>query len=250
MMQQLGGRFNPQDGFEDDICMYILGAIPYGGEPAASYFDVVDCGFARLSRVRGMTKGPVISVSEIQYKYFLDYFPKRKVHLIPHHHCNYHRETIPDRPVRRVGTIGGDSAIQWPHFAMDRMLKEIGVEWSYVNIYSRREQVVEYYKQLDVQIAWRPTHARGLVIHMNTIKLANAGSFGIPTVAFPEPAWTTEWGKDFVWVDTMYGLMKEVKRLKDDRAWYQEMSNRAKIRAEGYHIDRIAGLYRALPEAA
>ncbi|MFK5282474.1 hypothetical protein ACI3PL_23225, partial [Lacticaseibacillus paracasei] len=68
------------------------------------------------------------------------------------------------------------------------MLADMGLEWRFCNHYSKRRYVVDFYKEIDIQISFRPHHPRGIILHMNPLKLSNAGSFGIPTVGFPEPA--------------------------------------------------------------
>jgi hypothetical protein len=245
--ERLGGRVDPADGYEDDVCIYILGCYREDApEVKRAYYDVMDCGGARLSRVIGRTKGHIIAVSKAQWAEFCKL--PRAIYFIPHHHCNYEREQRPaDRPVRRIGCCGGDSAVQWPHDRMKVWAESIGLEWVFTNEYLRRERVVDFYKELDIQIVFRPTHSRGIPAHTNPVKLSNAGSFGIPTVAFPEVAYTPEWGSEsVVYADNMGAVMREVKRLKDDPVWYAEMAEAARMKAEQYHIDNIVPLYREL----
>jgi hypothetical protein len=218
--------------------------------PRAVYHDVMDCGWARIGRIL-RCPGDLLAVSETQYADLARVAPNRQIHLVPQHHCNFECELRPaDKPVRRVGCIGGDSAVQWPHYAIERMLGEVGLEWEFCSSYHRRKRILEFYRRIDIQISWRPTHARGLVLHMNPLKLSNAGSFGIPTVAFPEPAYMQEWPKACVYADTITVLIAQVRMLAEDPAWYAEMAQRARERAADYHIDRIADLYRQLPGAA
>lgn len=250
MAKILGGRVEPESDFENDVCIYILGRYELP-EVRYAYYDVMDCGYARLSRLKGRTKGPIIAVSEAQWIELKSYYPKREVIFIPHHHCNFDRETRPiDRPVLRVGCCGGDAAIQWPHDRVKVWLEQYGLEWVFMNEYLYRERVVEFYKNIDIQIVFRPTHSRGIPAHTSPLKLSNAGSFGIPTVAYPEVAFMPEWNSNsVVYADNMGELMRQVKRLKDDPAWYCQMSEAAREKSESYHIDNIAKLYRELPGA-
>lgn len=248
MAHHLGGKFNPTDGYENDCCVYVIGTSPAENkEPALAYHDVMDCGWGRISRVRRRTHGGIIALSQTHRDSLVEALPERTVYLIPQHHCNFLREAIPERPVLRVGAIGGDSAVQWPHHAVERMVNALGLEWHYESHYHRRWRVVEFYKTIDIQLSFRPTHARSIPLHMNCLKLANAGSFGIPTVAFPEPAYTTEWKDECLWGEGMEVIMWQIKRLKEDAGLYKEMASRARTKAEEYHIDHIADLYRALP---
>ena len=247
--ERVGGKVDPKEGYENDACVYLLGRTPDGDEPEYSYYDVMDCGYARLSRVKAGTKGAIITISKSQWNE-LRALP-RTIYFIPHHHVNYDRELRPkDRPVLKIGCCGGDSAIQWPHDRMKVWVGQYGLEWYYTNEYLLRDRVVDYYRQLDIQIVFRPTHTRGIPGHTNPIKLSNAGSFGIPTVAYPEIAYAGEWEPgEVIYADNMGELMKQVERLKNDKEYYAEASERARIKAEEYHIDKIIPMYEALPGA-
>lgn len=250
MAAYLGGKFRPESGYENDVCIYILGSYRYDGpEVRFAYYDVMDCGMARLQRIRRRTKGALISVSRTQFDNLRKTFPGRKVYFIPQHHCNFKREVRPDRPVATVGCCGGDAAVQWPHDRVKELLSGMGLSWEFCNELQSRKRVVEFYKKLDIQIVYRPTHNRGneMIAHSNPLKLSNAGSFGIPTVAYPEPSFTDEWKDECLYSDGMEGLMRLVEKLKDDRGFYGEMSDKAKAKSEEYHIDNIAPLYRQLP---
>lgn len=248
MAEKLGGRVNPESGYEDDVCIYILGTYRLdGGEVQHAYYDVMDCGLARLERIRRRTHGDVIAFSKTQYKDLIRILPGRNVHFIPQHHCNFDRETRPGRPILRVGCCGGDGAVQWPHDAIARYLKGMGLEWQFTNELHRRRGVVRFYRTLDIQIVFRPTCARyPNLFHMNPLKLSNAGSFGIPTVAWPEPSFTAEWSGSFLPVDSMAEMMAQVEKLKNDPGLYAEMAHRARAKAEEYHIDHIAERYKEL----
>ena len=253
MAEALEGRFNPEADYAGDCCIYVLGTSPTDGqEPACAFHDVIDCGWARLARVRAKWRhGGILAVSRVQEEALHEYFPNRRIFRIPQHHCNFDREQRPERPVRRVGCIGGESAVQWPHEALVRRFAEVGLEWVFASRYHRRRHVVEFYRTLDVQVSFRPTHERdeAFLRHMNCLKLANAGSFGIPTVAYPEPAYVAEWEKECLWTPTIDKVISEVKRLRDEPQLYADMAGRALEKAQEYHIDRIAEHYRALPMA-
>lgn len=249
----LGGRMDPTEGYENDVCIYILGTYRYK-EPEVkwSYYDVCDCGGARLQRIRTRTTGGIIAFSKSQFIELEKIMPGRKIYFIPHHHANFNRETRPKRPVLTVGCCGGDTAIQWPHQRLIDIFSGYGLQWMFVNHLRDRQKVLEFYRNLDIQIVYRPSHNRGnyMIPHGNPIKLSNAGSFGIPTVAFPEPAFTEEWGKnECLYNDGMGGIIKTVLRLKEEPAFYEDMAERVKVKAEEYHMDNIVKFYKALPGA-
>ena len=249
----LGGRVDPQNGYEDDVCIYILGIMRYDSpEVRWSYYDVCDCGYARLQRVRSRTKGGLIAISKSQFDYLKKVVPKREVYFIRQHHCNFKRELRPKRPVLTVGCCGGDAAVQWPHDRIKAILGQLGLQWMFLQELRNHQRVVDFYKQLDIQLVYRPTHSRGMdmMIHGNPLKLSNASSFGIPTVAFPEPAFTAEWNNgECLYCDGMNNAFSLIQKLKDEPAFYEDIAEKAKLKAEEYHIDNVAKLYRELPGA-
>jgi hypothetical protein len=248
MVDRLGGRINPESDYDDDVCIYILGCYRHDGpEVEHAYYDVMDCGTPRLGRIRSRTKGDVIAVSKVQHEELQRIFGPRKVRFIPQHHCNFNRELRPERRISTVGCCGGDAAVQYPHDPIRRKLKEMRLGWQFGNEMMRRERVVEFYRTLDIQIVFRPTCNRYRnLLHMNPLKLVNAGSFGIPTVAWPEPAFVTEWDGCFIPAYSMSEVMDQVRRLRDDPGLYAEMSARALAKAEEYHLDNIVKLYEEL----
>jgi glycosyltransferase involved in cell wall biosynthesis len=244
----LDGRIKPKEDYADDVCIYLLGMIPEGKEPENAYHDVIDCGGARLSRVRGLTRGPIISTSVSHHEAMKALFPDRDIFMIPHHHCNYFSEHRLERPVKVVGCLGGDDAVQLDHAELRRRLYDIGLEWRFSG-YSRmnREQIVEFYKGLDIQITFRNRHPRNILDHMNPIKLSNAASFGIPTVAYPEPGYAREWKDACLWATSIDEVVDLVRSLANEPDLYATWSEKAHRKSEEYHIDCIARKYEALP---
>ena len=240
------GRINPPDNYENDTCIYILGCMGKR-EVEHAHYDVIDCGSSRLKRIQRRTIGPVIVTSKTQYQDLKLFFNKRKMFLIPHHHCNFDNIHRPEREIKTVGCMGGDSAVQWPHEDIKKRLAEIGLEWKFSGYKPKqRQSVIDFYKTIDIQITYRTEHKRNLLLHMNPLKLNNAGSFGIPSVSFPEPAYIAEWEDSCLWGTSMDEIIKKVNLLATTPSLYNEMSERALIKSREYHIDKIAELYRGL----
>jgi len=80
----------------------------------------------------------------------------------------------------------------------------------------------------------------------NPLKLSNAGSFGIPTVAFPEENFVAEFDKCFLPANTVDEVVDSVYQLKTDQSLYNAMVSMARERAECYHISKVAEYYRKL----
>ena len=77
-------------------------------------------------------------------------------------------------------------------------------------------------------------------------KLVNAGSFGIPTVAYPEMNFVKEWDQCFVQADTMQKMIASLELLKNNKDYYLQMSQKALIKAEKNYIYHIGKLYKNL----
>ena len=248
MSSFLGGRINPTNDYQNDTCIYVLGCMGIRGkEVEHAYYDLIDCGTDRVSRIRRHTKGSIITTSKTQYTTLKPLFKRRKMFLIPHHHCNFESFKRPDRPVKVVGCIGGDSAVQFPHSLLKERLAEIGLNWKFSGYNPRdREAVVEFYKSIDIHLTYRTSHKRNLLLHMNPLKLNNAGSFGIPSVSYPEPAYKEEWKDSCLWGEDIDSIINNVQLLATNKELYAEMSNRASEKASEYHIDKIIPLYREL----
>lgn len=247
MADRLGGRVNPDSGYDNDICVYVM-IHPWGKEPENSWIDPVDLRYSRLARARRNTSKGVIAISLPQLDVFHSYFKGRELVFIPEHHCNFDRELRPpDRPVEVVGAIGGLNTIQWPHAEVEKALADMGLRFVFCGHFSKRQYVVDFYKSIDIQIVFRTSHMRGGEVRFrNPLKLGNAGSYGIPTVAYPEPSYISEWKDECLWGNTIQEVMEQVKRLKEDRELYKARAAIAWEKSQAYHIDEIAKKYREL----
>ena len=258
MADYLDGKKNPKSGFEDDICIYVK-VVPSKSYPKHSYIDVVDAPKA----VEWLKTHPdigVIAISQVAQRYLNKILNRKDVVFIPHHHCNYNRELIPQREVKTVGIMGSQNSFQYPIEEIRKKLKDIGLKllydfdhWEkYNNIPTKefkdsREKVVDYYKKIDIQIVWRPkAWSPQYNLLRSPLKLENTGSFGIPTIAYPEPSYVDEFGDCFLPAKTIDELLELVKKLKSDKEFYSETRLKALVRAENYHIDHIAKLYQNL----
>ena len=243
----LNGNINPNNNYENDICIYVLGAFGKGKEVPFAYYDVIDCGRSRLALLKKLTHGDIIVTSQTQFSDLKRFFRGRKLFLIPHHHCNFERFKQPVREVKVVGCMGGDSAVQWSHENIAQRLKEIGLEWKFSGYKSKsREDIVNFYKTIDIHLTYRISHHRQILLHMNPLKLNNAGSFGIPSVSFPEPSYFAEWKDSCLWGTNMDEIVNHIKFLAETPSFYKEMSEKAFLKAEEYHISNISKLYESL----
>jgi len=254
--QAIGAKLNPTEGYADDLCIYVkrppFHAASY---PKHTYIDTVD-GLAVIPWLIEHPDVGVIAISELAKRELIKHLHRTDIYVIPHHHCNYERLQRPDRPVKVVGIMGSKDSFQLPVEELRKRLADIGLTLQYDEdywpIYGKakdpRQKVVDFYKTVDIQVAFRPKSQRTLYAKFRCpLKLENAGSFGIPTVAFPELAFEDEWGDNFLHAHSMDEIIILIKMLKDYPEVYRKMSQKALEKAEGYHMDHIKQLYLSLP---
>jgi hypothetical protein len=255
MAQYLGGKENPTKGFKNDICIYVK-LFPPENHPKHSYLDVDDS-WQAAEYLKTHPELGVIAIAETAKDHLEKLLKRKNIIFIPHQHCNFERWMRPNRPVKTVGIVGTTGSFQFPIDVFRKELAKIGLELKYeVNFKLKyrstpdkemRLKVCDFYKTIDIQAVWRPNYKyprEGPFKNPN--KLENAGSFGIPTVSFPEPNFVREWNRCFIQVNSVRRLIKVCDRLKNDPRFYRWYARRALARAEDYHIDKIAKLYLKL----
>lgn len=196
-----------------------------------TYLDILDA----ERRVEWLVDHPKcgVIVASLSSKEYLEDLLKRPVILIPQHHCNYERLRRFRKSIRVAGVIGGPGAVQCD---LDELNRTLGIEFRWQQKYRSRQDVVDFYKDLDVQVVWR-LQQRPL---KNPLKIINAASFGIPTIAYPEIAYKEIDGLYFQ-AETMEHVAHALEIIRqgfDDDGLV--------MMAEKYHIERIAKLYEAL----
>ena len=223
MAEYLGARLNPEYGYEVDVCVYVK-IQPPETYPMKSYLDIID-GIERMGWIKKHRDIGVIASS----KSGMDYLAKNitnDLFYIPQHHCNFERHKREDREIRTIGVVGGKGAI---------MNDEIKRKLDILHIKpSNRVDAVRAYKQLDIQVIWRLS-SNPL---KNPLKIINAASYGIPTIAYPSKAYEEMEGYYYpVW--TVDEMIKKIKELK--AGWDAQ---RLIDKAEEFHIEHIAKLYK------
>ena len=252
MADYLNGKKNPKSGFENDVCIYVK-ILPPKNPPKRSYADVDDSVKLAEYLIANPNIG-VIATSNNAKDYLSDLLHRKDIVTIPHAHCNYERWVRPEREVKTVGIIGSKTSFQYPIDKFRAKLKEIGLELLYEQDYWNtyrstadkpgRLKVVDFHKQIDIQAVWRPKMLSAQFKNPN--KLINAGSFGIPTVAYPEDSFLYEWSGNFIPAEDIDGLVENIEILKVNRDFYRSYSRWALALADEYNIDRIAELYKML----
>lgn len=248
--QYLGAKENPEVNYENDICIYVK-THKHPFHPKHSYIDVCDAPRA-IEYLKSHPEIGVIALGVTQRDKLKELLNRDDIVLIPHHHCNFDRELRPDREVKVVGIMGNKNAFQYPIEDIRAKLKDIGLELKYEEDYwntygEDRQKIVDFYKSIDIQIVWRPKAWSPRYEPLRSpLKLSNAGSFGIPTVSYPELDYTTEWLHDSIFTRNIDNLIVLVKELKDNDIFYREYAEKGIKKAEEYHIDNIINMYKEL----
>jgi hypothetical protein len=241
--EYLGAKIDPKAGYENDICIYVK-FFPPLNHPPKTYIDLNDS-FPLVSGLKQYSSAGIITLSKAAQN-FMSQRLGRDILCIPQHHCNYLREQRNRDEIKTVGVIGSEGACDIDHNFLTAVFKSMGLNFLSFQHPTRRQQVIDFYKSIDIQVIYRPkttTVARGKML--SSLKLANASSFGIPTVAFPEEVFVDEFNGCFIPVHNPEELIRGVKELTDVSA-YNDLAEKARERAEKYHIENIAELYQQL----
>jgi len=237
----LAAKINPSEGYENDICIYVKRTPPID-YTEKTYIDIID----QPSYISWLLEHPLIKVivsSFVTQEYLSDIL-HNDIFLIPQHHCNYFRESRSRQDIKTVGIIGSPEN-ECSYNGLFGRLKDIGLDLTICRNPRKAYKVVNFYKNIDIQIAYRPQTSEMDNFH-TSLKLVNASSFGVPTVAYPEKSYVDEFGGCFLPAISEDELFTGIKRLKEEPSLYEDLSERAKERTEKYHIESIGKLYRQL----
>jgi len=224
MGKYLGAKLNPTEGYENDLCIYVK-IQPPEDYPKNSYFDIVD-GVERMPWIREHPDMRVIACSECAYDYLKNEIPN-EITLIPQHHCNFER-MVSKTNGNKFGVVGGKGAIQ-------EKVEYLFDDFIWKTDYKNREDVFDTYQRIDKQVIWRKNN----VPLKNSLKIVNAMSFGIPTIAYPEIGYSD--------VDGYYfkaNTVEELKKLIREPLVYDK--DKLINKAEEYHIENISKKYEEL----
>ena len=236
MAEHFKARINPPKDWRYDFDVHVwVKEPPREPLPPNSYLDVLD----NPRAVGWLKKHPecgVIASSASGQEYLRDELGRDDVHLIPQHHVNPERVTRQREGIAVAGVVGGPGAIQCNVDDLTKMLGDLGVEFRWLQDAKTPADIVEFYKGIDVQIVWREQQ-RPL---KNPLKLVNAMSFGIPTLAFPETAYSE-----------IEGFFRPIRSLEDIANGIVELrqcfyAENLIAKADEYHIDTIAKRYKEI----
>lgn len=236
---------DPGNVFPDDIYIFIKSypeaeLIDYLGK---CYVDVVD----NIPAAKNCSPDVgVIAIGKTAHGYISKLLDRDDVLLIPEHHCNFDREVRESRDVLRVGYCGIEDCFHLNVKDVTEALANIGMEFVCNFKVKDRMCVVDFYMSIDIHLTFREDAKMSAPSLKNPLKLANAGSFNIPTVGFPEQNYIDEWDGCFAKVRSLDEVVRAVKVLKESEAAYENLAGLGFEKAKEYHIDKIIPLYEEL----
>lgn len=240
--EYLGARLNPAVWVAGEVCIFVKPHVK-ADEPfffaENSYVDIID-GWGLIPLLEKHPEVGVIACSKKDYEILKTVLPN-KVVLIPQHHCNFERVKKEPQKIKTVGIIGTEDAFEFIPEELEAGLKKREIQLLKYSKFFSREDIVEFYKKIDVQIVWRPYRMR----LSNPLKLVNAASFGIPTIAYDEVA-LEELGDAYMPVKSVDSFFTALDVLDSDMHLYERYRKKLIMLSELYHIDNIARLYKQL----
>jgi hypothetical protein len=214
------------------------------------FLDVIDSD-VQLSYLWNNPEIGVIAISNIAHSFLRARLPfTRKIVTIDEHHCNFLNEKRQRDKVEVVGYVGSKFRLDYEVYDIRKMLEKVGLEFKHLfveDLSRTREEIVEFYKGIDIQLCISiPRMIPNMPPELkNPLKIANASSFGIPTVGFPELCWCTE---DGCWVPSLdlASAVSVCKMLKESPETYNTIANNCISKSQKYSIDTIIERYKEL----
>lgn len=243
--EYLGAKFNPKTGYEHDVCIY-LKPLKIDKIKDGDYVDILDDSnvHARLGslldRLKKRSQVNVLAMTSVHKKWLEEQLPNKVIH-IPHQHMNFERKRRTRKKVTTCGYIGATGpGHQELLNEMRDALKKIGVELIINVNFETREDVINFYESIDIQVA--PMFSFHLSIpYYHEKKIVDAMSFGIPTVTEQRLGYK-DVEEYYYHIKNLDELIVEVQRLQKE-GWDAE---RLINKAEEYHITNIAKKYERL----
>jgi hypothetical protein len=240
----LNARLNPENSYENDVCIYVKPHIKPGNEfnfEGHPYLDLVD-GFELHHTLYKYPEIPGIVFSDMD-KETMSQIVKNKLICIPHQHVNFERRVRePKDRIKKIGLIGSGITFSSVPEEVRRGIANRGLELVEHHIMFPRMSVVDFYTKVDAMIVWRSFNfpfKRGLY---NPFKIVNASAFGLPTVALDEPAFQEMEGC-YLPAKNEEEFFKHLDSLISSRELYMQLYKTCLQKAERYHISNIAKLY-------
>jgi hypothetical protein len=184
----------------------------------------------------------IIASSQRSFEWLKDNL-KNKIVLIPSHHLNFQRLHRKRKSRISGGYIGSPSPIATKIYDEVRLrFADIGMGFHTCFNYKVRDDAVNLFLKTDIFVI--ADFSKDYNPHKIPTKIINAASFGIPTIAFPLEGYKELEGY-YIKANNLDEVMVEAEKLKNID-YYKGWSRSVLRMAEGYHISKIAELYKKL----
>jgi hypothetical protein len=243
MADYLGGKYNPTNAFENDLKIYIKPKT-LDNITDDDYIDVSDAGDYLIELLKKRPKIKLLASSQVLYDYLKEKLIN-EVFFIPEHHCNFERAKRNRVEMTTAGFVGAPSLLNFA--ANDKItneLEKIGVEYKPYYYFKSRQDVTDFYKQIDLLIVADFEWVDDSEAYRHPTKLISAASFGIPAIARYKIGYK-EFEDNYIPVNDMKSLVVEVEKFKN-LDYYNAFAKKIIDAAEPYNIENIAKLYRRL----
>ena len=251
MAAAVGAVVDADTVYPDDVLVMIKGIPPQEiiDYVKKVYVDVDD-GYGLIPLLKERSKAQPIAASRVGQKYLEEQLG-RKVLMIPGHHCNFERTVRVTHKVATAGFMGYPEHLHLDPVDLSDALGKIGINFVTKTKFSSREEVCDFWRGIDVQICFRKKSDTNPVPELrDPLKLINASSFGVPTIAYPEPTYADEFGGYFYEAYSLDDIVRHCKALASNGWAYHSVSMALIQYAEQYHIQHIAPLFRRLADEA
>lgn len=243
--EEIGAKYNPTEGYEDDVCIYVKPMVRKGDdftfEGRVNYIDIVDGHNLGQLLLKHPEVG-VITCSTADYHTMRGVLPNKIVN-IPQHHCNFERVRRTRKKIKRVGVIGEAGAFYHLPEGLEVELNNRGMELVKYSRFFTRRDIIDFYMNIDIQIVWRPYRK----VLSNPLKIVNASSFGVPTIALDEKAFEEVSGC-YLPVFNFEDFLSCLDDLRSNPRLYVAISRDCVDVSENYHIFEIGKRYKQLDQ--
>lgn len=235
-------KLSPTTTSPGDINIYVKPHVRGGNDfdfLPNSYLDIID-GWGLIPLLEKHPEVKVIACSKRDQRILQEKLPNEVV-FIPQQSCNFERARRTRTGIKTIGIIGTEDAFEHIPPEIEEGLEYRGIKLLKYSKFFTREDIVNFYKQIDIQLVWRPYRMR----FSNPLKIVNASSFGIPTIAYEEEVFEEMRGC-YVPVVSPARFLSEFDVLANYDPFYDQMARDCLRKAEEYHISKVAELYKSL----
>jgi len=189
-------------------------------------------------------------VSSDVAKNYVKWRTEREIVVVPDSHLNFENYVRPvPKRIKAVGYVGNINRFDADIEDVTKKFEDAGFTFKTMlmeNAYYTREQICEFHKGLDLNIAFqKPRNAHYMPPELKTHpKIVHAASFGIPTIAYPEVGFMRARG--WIPIHSVSEMVHSVVDLNADMLRYKVLRELGLVYAKSFHVKVIAEMYKTL----